>query len=214
MLERYADENIVNVPNAITGVRLSVSLAESTLYAQTGDVKHFVLAGAAYFLDMIDGPAARAFDQETDFGADFDPVADKLSIGGLVVSALMQRTIDRPVLAVVAAINVSNVLATFVAEKRGVLQHDVPQVGKLSQLVMNGGLGANVIGNDLIKNSSEKKQRTRGHVLRAVGATAAIGGAATLGLQATATYWKRALRAPGTVSRREAVLLLAQSAAE
>lgn len=76
---------IVNVPNAITALRLVISVAvfyflANKLYTQA--LASFVIAAST---DWIDGYWARKFNQVTKVGRVFDPIVDKIIICGTFV---------------------------------------------------------------------------------------------------------------------------------
>lgn len=75
----------INVPNALSLLRLLVIypcvlffLKDQYLYAAV----MLVISGLS---DMLDGMIARKFDQYTPLGAMLDPVADKLTLGAVVI---------------------------------------------------------------------------------------------------------------------------------
>lgn len=190
MLEKYAGEQIANVPNFITSARIAGSLYESLRYAQTGEVRHYIAAGTFFCADVLDGPAARMLDQTTQFGADLDPIGDKLTFIAMGAAALKQGTLDRPVAIAVGTVNVSNMLATVVGKGRDM---EVTKSGKKSQLLMNLGVGSNVLGNHWRNNEDSLAKRSAGNILRLVGGGLAITSASTLGAKASVHYWKSAL---------------------
>jgi phosphatidylglycerophosphate synthase len=188
-------QRLVNVPNSVTGARLAGSIFESVQYARTGELRHFVKAAAWFVADVFDGPAARALNQETEFGAKFDPIVDKASVAGLAAAAIARHNVDLPVFAAVAAVNASNAAATLVEQSRHDEAGSVPDVGKKSQFKMNVGLSLNVIGNHLRgAPSASESQRVAGQIIRFVGGALAIGTAFSQGADASAFYWKRAIR--------------------
>lgn len=76
---------IVNVPNALTGVRFLLSIVAFVLLPL-----HFIWAALVIFIiavstDWIDGYWARKYNQVTKFGRIFDPFVDKIIICGTFV---------------------------------------------------------------------------------------------------------------------------------
>lgn len=184
-------EQIVNVPNTITIGRAIGSLYESYKYARSGDILDYVKAGACYGLDVVDGPSARLLHQETEFGKALDPVADKLTVAGLTISAHKRREIDPLVATVIGTVNGMNALATVVAKARDV-PIDVDSTGKWAQFWMNCGAGANVIGNNLRRNGDTLGKRISGHILRWTGIAVTTTTGFTLGVESTAQYVRAA----------------------
>ncbi len=192
MSEVKSKERIVNIPNGITGFRIIGAVERSIQYARTGRAKHFIQAGAYFLLDLLDGPAARLFKQETQFGKKFDPVADKITAGGIIGAALIQGTVDKPVALAVGTVDISNIAATGV----GMLRHspvEVTESGKRSQFRMNVGLGINVLGHEIIRTSNNPLAKLGGQIVRVAGGATAIVSASTLGVETTRDYWHQAL---------------------
>lgn len=188
------DGENLNVPNAITFARLAGVAHEAIRYAQTDELRHIFQAGLYFLLDIADGPAARRLNQVTEFGAAFDPMVDKASVAGLAGAAVMNHEIDAPVVASLGLINLSNIAATMVANKRGALDvHGVASDGKQSQMGMNTGAGLNIIGNNLRKHATTTAAYKTGNVLRHTGTAIAVTSAASLGIKATIGYWRKAL---------------------
>lgn len=73
-------ERIVNVPNALTAIRL-VCIPFFFYYYQLGyELICLSLLVISFVTDFFDGRVARALGQTTRFGAIFDPIADKLVV--------------------------------------------------------------------------------------------------------------------------------------
>lgn len=75
----------LNIPNALTIFR--ILLVPAFIYLILNDRLHaatvvFVVAGVT---DAVDGFIARAFNQRTEFGANIDPLADKLLLSGAFI---------------------------------------------------------------------------------------------------------------------------------
>ncbi len=198
MVEIYG-EQVVNVPNTITTVRIIGSAYESFQYATTGDLQHYIAAGAWYGADVLDGFAARKLGQETDFGAQLDPVGDKISVVGLTVSALMQKNVDVPVATAVGIINTLNAVTTMAAKNKG-LTLEVGKVNKRAQFLMNSGAGLNVIGNHFRKHGKTRLKKSGGQVLRIAGAGLAIGTAFTLGATSSAELIRQKRKSSATIT--------------
>lgn len=192
-------EQVVNVPNTITATRIIGSAYESFKYATTGELRHYIAAGAWLVADVIDGPVARKFNQETEFGAQMDPVGDKITIAGLTISAAIQKNIDLPVATTVGFINTVNAITTLTAKSKGV-NLAVGQVNKRAQFLMNSGAGLNVIGNHMRKHGKTKLQKAGGQTLRIAGASLAVGTAFTLGVSASAELIRQSHQSTATIT--------------
>jgi phosphatidylglycerophosphate synthase len=198
VLGRYRGERIVNVPNAVTTVRVAGAVREAIRYYRAPRVGRLWAVGAFFSLDVVDGRLARSLNQTTQFGGDLDKVGDKVTTALLLAGGVRHRTADLPVLAAVTAINASNIAATGVATLRNSLPDDVPDVNRTTQALLNYGAGFNMIGNHLRREAKTPTGRTLGQALRVVAAGAALAGAA-LGTEATARLWRTVLREPTRV---------------
>ena len=80
---------LINLPNALTiGRIIAVPVFVAVMYFLEGDFGRWIalaLFAAASITDWLDGHLARAWQQQSRFGAMLDPIADKL----LVAAALM-----------------------------------------------------------------------------------------------------------------------------
>lgn len=76
-------------PNLVTAIRLVVGLVLFTLAALHGD-ERLNLAGLAVYwsLDILDGAVARALNQETMFGGQFDILSDRLLVAFFYLNEL------------------------------------------------------------------------------------------------------------------------------
>ncbi|MBR6767503.1 MAG: CDP-alcohol phosphatidyltransferase family protein [Clostridia bacterium] len=80
-------ERVVNIPNAITVIRICLAGAFTAVHFMCPDSRVFSLMcfAAAGFTDFLDGLAARRLNQVTQLGKLLDPLADKI----MVLSALV-----------------------------------------------------------------------------------------------------------------------------
>jgi phosphatidylglycerophosphate synthase len=198
VLERYRGERVVNIPNAVTVARIIGGTREAWRYRQTARLRHLWMTGGYFSLDVVDGWLARKLQQTTQAGGDLDKVGDKITGGLLLLGGLHHGTCDKAVLAVVTAINGSNVAATAVGLARGTVPDGVPDINRTTQAMMNYGVGFNMIGNHLRRDPHSRTNRRIGTVLRVVSATSAIVGGAGFGAVATARLWRTVLADPPT----------------
>jgi hypothetical protein len=101
------------------------------------------------------------------------------------------------VVVAVAAINASNVAATAVGLARRTVPEGVPDINRTTQAMMNYGVGFNMIGNHLQRESASRRGRRVGQVLRVAGGVSALVGATVLGTTATAKLWRTVLAGRG-----------------
>lgn len=194
VLERYKGERVVNVPNTVTVARVVAGVREAVRYYHEPKVARLWAAGAYFSFDLVDGYLARRLDQTTQAGGDLDKVGDKLTGGILLAAGLRHGSADAPVLAAVTAINASNVAATAVGLARGTVPEGVPDVNRTTQALMNYGVGFNMIGNHLRRDSADRNVRRIGSALHLVGSASALVGAAAFGTVATVQLWRTVLR--------------------
>jgi phosphatidylglycerophosphate synthase len=196
LLDRYAGERVLNVPNAVTVARIIGGTREAWRYHRTAQVRRLWTTGLFFSLDVVDGKLARALDQTTQAGGDLDKIGDKVTGGLLLTGGLRHRSADLPVVLAVTAINASNVAATAVSFVRGTVPSEVPDVNRTTQALMNYGVGFNMIGNHIRREARTRNGRLAGHALRLAGATSALVGAIGFGTTATARLWRTVLGAP------------------
>lgn len=110
----------VNVPNALTLLRLALSLPLVALLAM-GD--NAVAATAVFALamatDAIDGRLARSRGSETTFGKLMDPVADKALVGGALVALAADGRVVAWVVAVILLREVAVSALRWQAKREG-----------------------------------------------------------------------------------------------
>src|SRR5690606_27690339 len=111
----------------------------------------------------------------------------------LLAAGYRHRSADRAVLASVAAVNVSNVAATMVGLARGTVPEGVPDINRKTQALMSYGVGFNMIGNHMRRESTTRKGRRIGQALHLFGRASALTGAGVFGTVATARLWKTVL---------------------
>jgi phosphatidylglycerophosphate synthase len=196
VLERYRGERIVNVPNAVTIGRVIGGTREAWRYYNKPQVIRLWTTGLFFSLDLVDGWLARRLQQTTQAGGDLDKVGDKLTGGLLLAGGLRSGSADRAVVVAVAAINGSNVAATAVGLARKSVPEGVPDINRKTQAMMNYGVGFNMIGNHLRRESASRNGRRIGHVLRVGGAASSLIGASVPGTIAAAKLWRTVLAPP------------------
>jgi phosphatidylglycerophosphate synthase len=193
VLERYRGEQVVNVPNAVTIGRVIGGTREAWRYYNKPQMLRLWSTGLFFSLDLVDGWLARRLHQTTQAGGDLDKIGDKLTGGLLLAGGLRHGSADKAVVVAVAAINASNVAATAVGMARKTVPDGVPDINRTTQAMMNYGVGFNMIGNHLQRESASRGGRRVGQVLRVAGGASALVGASVLGTIATAKLWRTVL---------------------
>lgn len=119
--------------------------ASGLLFVIAGSIRLHSLTGLELvvlgrFMDLLDGPAARAT-RATRFGAAFDASADKLSLAAILAAAFYFHMAPPVVLAYIALHNLLNAAAAIRAEHRGKQPHTAIS-GKLCMFLENIALFA------------------------------------------------------------------------
>jgi hypothetical protein len=182
VLERYRGERVVNVPNAVTIGRVIGGTREAWRYYNEPQMLRLWSTGLFFSLDLVDGWLARRLHQTTQAGGDLDKIGDKLTGGLLLAGGLRHGSADKAVVVAVAAINA-----------RRTVPEGVPDINRTTQAMMNYGVGFNMIGNHLQRESASRRGRRVGQVLRVAGGVSALVGATVLGTTATAKLWRTVL---------------------
>jgi cardiolipin synthase len=131
------EPNWLNVPNAITLVRLLLVPVFIALHA-TGEhgwaLVCFIVAMAS---DSLDGALARLLHQQTKLGGILDPVADKLLVFTALVALVIARRLPFWVLAVVGARDLLMIIGAAVVRQKGLELPVAPtRIGKYSTFTL------------------------------------------------------------------------------
>lgn len=141
---------ILTAPNAFTLLRLcALPLFLVLLYRDDN------VAGAGWLLfaigctDWVDGWLARRFDQVSEFGKVFDPVADRLlffvSLSAVIHYGISPQWFFALVLVRELAVGLTMVIATVVFRME---RFDVTYRGKLATFLLMGAVPALIVGAD------------------------------------------------------------------
>ena len=82
-------ENIFNVPNSLTMLRLILAPVFMILLLTNKYIAAFVVIVVASITDFLDGQIARRFNMQTEFGRILDPIADKVLVFCSVIALLI-----------------------------------------------------------------------------------------------------------------------------
>lgn len=119
-------------PNYLTTLRvLAVPFVISFVLRERFGAAITVFIAAA-FTDFLDGALARTRDQITNLGKVFDPIADKLLIGSLMVTMVVVY-LSPPIAAIIVGMEVLFLIGGFYRLSRGV----VPQANIWGKLKFN-----------------------------------------------------------------------------
>jgi len=87
-------ENIFNIPNALTLLRVILAfVAVYFIFADFHIIFVVVAFSVAMITDFFDGWTARKFNAQTEFGRQFDVVADRVVIGGVPIVFLVKYSL-------------------------------------------------------------------------------------------------------------------------
>ena len=128
-------ENIWNVPNVLTLIRLG--LIPVYWYFILNDHYYWALAVfvVASLTDLADGIIARKFNQITDFGKLMDPLADKLMSLSVMLSLTIKGVLPWPAPLLLLLKEGTMVVGGLILYSKKVVVHSV-WIGKLAQTVV------------------------------------------------------------------------------
>ena len=88
----------MNLPNKLTIGRIIAVPFFIAAFLMGYYLVAFILFIAASFTDMLDGKIARRFNMVTDWGKMLDPIADKITIGAIILSLVFKYKIILPMI--------------------------------------------------------------------------------------------------------------------
>ncbi len=136
MAQSAKDARIVTVPNVITLMRLACVPLFVWLLADDELLAAAALLAVLGATDWVDGWVARRFDQGSDFGKVFDPVADRILILVAGVALIVQGSVPLVVGILVLAREVIISIAVLALAAAGARRIDVQWVGKAGTLAL------------------------------------------------------------------------------
>ncbi len=137
---REGRQKIWNVPNALTMLRMLLIPVYWVLIMRRGnELAALIVFVVASLTDLLDGYIARKYNQITDFGKLFDPLADKLMVLSVLLSQVLLGVVPLLVLIVILAKEGIMVWGGIVMLRHQVVVYSKP-IGKIAQAVMVLGL--------------------------------------------------------------------------
>ena len=132
-------ENIWNVPNLLTMIRMALIPVYWVLFMQ--DHRYIALAVfiAASLTDLADGYIARKYDLITDFGKLMDPLADKLMVISVMLSLAIKGLAPWAALAILVAKEITMVVGGLILLRMDVVVYAV-KIGKYAQALVVASL--------------------------------------------------------------------------
>jgi phosphatidylglycerophosphate synthase len=110
-------EDLMTAASAVTTFNLGLSTYGASHIDTVKGVVAFLIARSS---DKLDGWIARLTNQESDAGALYDTVVDKVGIGAAAFNAWKKEVVPRPAIGIVGARNIASVALT------GVMAHNHP----------------------------------------------------------------------------------------
>lgn len=132
-------ENIWNVPNLLTMLRMVLIPVYWVLFMQDRRIAALCVFAVASFTDLLDGRIARKYNLVTNFGKLFDPLADKLMVISVMLGFVIMGVIPWPIMAIVMAKEGTMLLGGTLLLKRGLVVY-AEMIGKVAQVAMVTGL--------------------------------------------------------------------------
>jgi cardiolipin synthase len=130
---------ILNVPNALTMLRMALIPVFVWLIAQNRMMAALAVFLGASFTDVLDGWIARHYNLVTDFGKIMDPLADKLMVLAAMISLALKGIAPWAAIALLLLKEGLMMLGGALLLKRKVVVYALP-IGKIAQLVTVLGL--------------------------------------------------------------------------
>ena len=129
-----------NVPNALTLLRLLLIPVYWVLMMSGHDeVWALVVFVAASLTDLLDGYIARTYNQVTDWGKLFDPLADKLMVISVMLSLVIKGAVPVVILVILLLKEVLMIIGGALMLHYKVVVYAKP-IGKVAQFVVVVGL--------------------------------------------------------------------------
>ena len=132
-------ENIWNVPNLLTMLRMVLIPVYWVLFMRDRRIAALIVFVIASITDFLDGRIARKYNLITNFGKLFDPLADKLMVLSVMLGFVIKGVIPWPIMAIVLAKEGTMLLGGTLMLKRGFVVY-AEMIGKVAQVAMLTGL--------------------------------------------------------------------------
>ena len=137
---REDSKRIWTVPNVLTMVRLLlIPLYWWVMMGQGNERLALVIFVVASLTDLLDGYIARRFNQITDFGKLFDPLADKVMVRSVLLSLCLKGILPWLSLAILLVKELLMIVGSYFLLKHQLVVYAKP-VGKIAQFVIVAAL--------------------------------------------------------------------------
>ena len=149
-------KKIVNIPNALSLLRIIIAPLFMVLYFQTSIKNNYIYAaitlGVSGLSDIVDGFIARRFNMITDIGKVLDPIADKLTQGAVAVSLAVNHVAFVFLFILLAAKELSMLLGLIRLYKSNLKPPAAHWWGKISTVAVFAAMAATLIFQDAWEN--------------------------------------------------------------
>ena len=125
----FTKEQICTIPNAMSFFRLILVPFIVLFYVKENVVLSVICIAVSGLTDLFDGKIARRFNQVSDLGKMLDPVADKVTMGAIIIALATRFKLMIPFIIVFVVCEVTKGLAGVYTIKR---------IGKVSSAIMAG----------------------------------------------------------------------------
>lgn len=132
-------ENIWNVPNLLTMLRMVLIPVYWVLFMRDQRIPALIVFAIASITDFLDGRIARKYNLITSFGKLFDPLADKLMVLSVMLGFSIKGVIPWFVLVIVLVKECLMLLGGMLMLKRGFVVY-AEMIGKVAQTAMLAAL--------------------------------------------------------------------------
>jgi cardiolipin synthase (CMP-forming) len=142
------DAGVLTIPNALSVVRLlGVPVFLWLLLGPREDVIAIVLLAVSGFTDWLDGVLARKLNQQSQFGAFLDPLADRLYILATLVGLVLRDIIPWELATVIVLRDLLLLLMAPGLRKRGYAALPVHYLGKAATFALLYAFPLLLLGN-------------------------------------------------------------------
>ncbi len=133
-------QNIWNVPNILTMLRLLlIPIFWLLMMARNNETAALIVFITASVTDLLDGYIARHYNQVTDWGKLFDPLADKLMIVSVMMALVLKGAVPLVILIIITVKEIIMVTGAAYMLRRKIVVYSKP-MGKTAQFVMVAGM--------------------------------------------------------------------------
>ena len=133
-------QNIWNVPNILTMLRLLlIPIFWVLMMARDNETAALIVFVTASLTDLLDGYIARHYNQITDWGKLFDPLADKLMVISVMLTLVLKGAVPLAILIIITVKEIIMVVGAACMLRRKIVVYSKP-MGKTAQFIMVIGM--------------------------------------------------------------------------